>query len=442
MAKVQGLVVNLLLVLLLLESFCLLYHGFSFQGVGAEPYDEQPLQHGYTATHFRRNIIGEGIEDSASSTVKVRCHTSTMEIVIQPDLYGVGTNIDVSDLRLGANPHPKTSCKPTVSENGEYVIVVSLTDCGTKRLITEDSLIYVNLLVYSPSVSLRDIIRTKEAAIPIECYYPRNFHVSSDALKPDSVAQPSEDPLEFSLMLMNSDWQSKRESNQYVLGDYINIEAAVKLRQATPLHLFVDNCVASPLPDKTASPRYSFIENNGCLFDALMTGSRSMFLQRTEENKLQLQLESFSFYRQHKNTLYITCLLVALPSAEYGESDRRACSFLDGGWKSADGNDYECFTCDQALWITHPLWSSVPVVDSLPKGFEEKSRRRSKASDAGNEGLREWAKKVTLGPVLISTPEDHTASRKRTEMETDEDVDKTSSSPTVSSNEEDAPLSI
>lgn len=40
--------------------------------------------------------------------------------------------------------------------------------------MTEDSLIYTNLLVYSPEPSPDGLIRMDEAAIPIECQYERS----------------------------------------------------------------------------------------------------------------------------------------------------------------------------------------------------------------------------------------------------------------------------
>uniref|UniRef100_A0A8C9SLJ8 Zona pellucida sperm-binding protein 3 n=1 Tax=Scleropages formosus TaxID=113540 RepID=A0A8C9SLJ8_SCLFO len=380
MARLQELVINLVLVPFLLGYYSVLPNGFSHQGlgVGAQHNADHTEQHGFTSETLQYNTLEEDAKGGTLNTVTVKCHASTMEIVVQADLYGVGTVIDVSELRLGANPHPRKSCRPTVSGHGEYTIIASLTDCGTKRLV-RNSLIYVNLLIYSPSSSPEGIIRMKEVVIPVECYYP-----SSDALRPDPTLSSHQVLI---LHVPTGDWQSKRASNQYVSGEYINIEAMVRLHQPTALRLFIDNCVASLLPEKTSSPNYSFVENNGCLFDALMTGSRSAFLPRVQENKLQLQLESFRFDQKAKNMLYITCLLVAVPLTRYRNSDRRACSFIGGRWRSADGADSDCLTCEQSLWITHPLWASAPVASKLEKGFREKSKETSSIGAEDFKGM-------------------------------------------------------
>lgn len=39
--------------------------------------------------------------------------------------------------------------------------------------MTEDSLVYTNLLIYSPESSVDGVIRMEEAVIPIECHYER-----------------------------------------------------------------------------------------------------------------------------------------------------------------------------------------------------------------------------------------------------------------------------
>ncbi len=59
------------------------------------------------------------------------------------------------------------------------------------------------------------------------------------------------------------DWSYERPSHSYFLGDIINIEASVKVYNHVPLHVFVDHCVATQVPDMTALPGYSFIENHG-----------------------------------------------------------------------------------------------------------------------------------------------------------------------------------
>ncbi|KAL0968365.1 hypothetical protein UPYG_G00265900 [Umbra pygmaea] len=97
---------------------------------------------------------------------------------------------------------------------------------------------------------------------------------------------------------MTADWQFERDSNQYALGDLINVEASVKQYFHVPLRVFVDSCVATMEPNANANPNHIFIENHGCMIDAKVTGSHSQFMARSEDNKLHFQLEAFRFQGQ------------------------------------------------------------------------------------------------------------------------------------------------
>ncbi|KAA0710606.1 Zona pellucida sperm-binding protein 3 [Triplophysa tibetana] len=188
------------------------------------------------------------------------------------------------------------------------------------------------------------------AVVRIECHYPRMHNVSSNVLVPTWVpyaaSKVAEERLDFSLKLMTEEWQFERPSNQYFLGDIVNIEATVKTYNHVPLRLFVDRCVATVSPDVNSAPRYSFIENNGCLVDAKFTSSSSRYLPRTQIDKLQFHLEAFRFQQANSGLVYITCILKAVPVATPTNSEQKACSFSPTGWVSVDESDQVCGCCD------------------------------------------------------------------------------------------------
>lgn len=129
------------------------------------------------------------------NTVRVTCHPDSLEIVIKADLFGVGAPVNSDELRLGVEHNDY--CRATASSGEEYRITVGLVDCGTKHWVnvlqftlllyivasiskdiyspqmTEDSLVYTNLLIYSPVASPDGVVRMDEAVIPIECHYER-----------------------------------------------------------------------------------------------------------------------------------------------------------------------------------------------------------------------------------------------------------------------------
>lgn len=91
--------------------------------------------------------------------------------------------------------------------------------------------------------------------------------MSSDSVKPTwnpyASTKVAEELLYFSLRLMTDNWQLERPSKEYVLGDNINFEASVVQFYHVPLRVFVDNCVATVIPNTNTVPRYAFIENRG-----------------------------------------------------------------------------------------------------------------------------------------------------------------------------------
>lgn len=130
------------------------------------------------------------------NTVRVTCHPDSLEIIIKADMFGVGAPVRGDELRLGVEHND--FCSATASSGDEYIIIVGLVDCGTKHWVTvksveietkciitptskhfyspqmtEDSLVYTNLLIYSPVASPDGLIRMDEAVVPIECHYER-----------------------------------------------------------------------------------------------------------------------------------------------------------------------------------------------------------------------------------------------------------------------------
>uniref|UniRef100_A0A671RLM8 Zona pellucida sperm-binding protein 3 n=1 Tax=Sinocyclocheilus anshuiensis TaxID=1608454 RepID=A0A671RLM8_9TELE len=214
-----------------------------------------------------------------------------------------------------------------------------LHGCGCTLTVTEDELVYTFKLVYTPQeVSYGvPIVRSSSAVVGIECHYSRKHNVSSDALMPTwipyATSEVAEEIFVFSLRLMTDDWRFERPSNQYFLGDIINFEASVQSYSHVPIRVFVDSCVATTVPDVASVTRYSFIENNGCLVDAKLTGSKSRFMPRTQGDKLQFQLEAFRFHQADSGLVYITCILkvAAATTPTPISPEQKACSFSANG---------------------------------------------------------------------------------------------------------------
>nr|XP_029542823.1 zona pellucida sperm-binding protein 3-like isoform X1 [Oncorhynchus nerka] len=284
-----------------------------------------------------------------ASSIAVQCGETAARVEVKRDLLGIGQLIDPADLTLGG-------CAVTGEDASAQVLifVTELHECGSTLTMTDDSLVYVFTLHYTPAtLGSSPIVRTREVVVWVECHYQRllyrNHDVSSDSVKPTwnpyASTKVAEELLYFSLRLMTDNWQLERPSKEYVLGDNINFEASVVQFFHVPLRVFVDNCVATVIPNANTVPRYAFIENRGCLVDTKLTGSRSQFIPRTMDDALQFQIEAFRFHVVNTGSLYVTCLLKATTTSSPIDHENKACSFSNG-WREANKKDQVCGCCD------------------------------------------------------------------------------------------------
>uniref|UniRef100_A0A673KYY8 Zona pellucida sperm-binding protein 3 n=1 Tax=Sinocyclocheilus rhinocerous TaxID=307959 RepID=A0A673KYY8_9TELE len=180
----------------------------------------------------------------------------------------------------------------------------------------------------------------------------RKHNVSSNALHPTWIpyvaAKAGEEQLHFSLKLMTDDWRYERPSNAYFLGDFINLEASVVRANHVPLRVFVESCAATLGPSGEAATMYTFIENSGCLMDAKLTNSRSRFMSRIQDDKLQFQIEAFRFKQDSLGMIYVTCHLKATTTSSPTDMMNKACSFVKetNSWTAVNGDDQVCGCCE------------------------------------------------------------------------------------------------
>ncbi|XP_078387193.1 zona pellucida sperm-binding protein 3-like [Cetorhinus maximus] len=268
--------------------------------------------------------------DDRSLTVMVQCGEDKLLLRVQLDLFGTRHLIKAADLTLGI-----AGCWPTsiYSQNHTVLFDYRLHECGSRLQMIGDFLIYTTHLNHTPEYHGSVIVRTNGAVVPIECRYFRKGNVSSDPIKPTwipfSSTKSGEGHLSFSLRLMNGDWLTERTSTIYYLGELIHIEASVSMINHMSLKLYIDRCVATLSPDKDSTPRYSFIDHNGCLLDSKAEDSFSTFvLPRDEQelDKLRFDLDAFRFLGDDRSLIFITCHLKVAP-LDQRDSRNKACTF-------------------------------------------------------------------------------------------------------------------
>ncbi|XP_077423730.1 zona pellucida sperm-binding protein 3-like isoform X2 [Vanacampus margaritifer] len=314
--------------------------------------------------------------------VRVICQEKSIRVEAKRDLLGTSLPVKAADVTLGG-------C-PAVGEDARDRVLIfesELHGCGSQLLMSEESFVYVFTLQYTPSpLGDTPIVRTGAFTVSIQCQYQRKHEVSSSFLNPTwspfSHSAVSEESLYFSLRLMTDDWRSARPSAHFLLGDMMRLEASVKQFHHTPLGVTVDNCVATVVRNVDTVPRYAFLGNGGCLFDSQVTASSSRFLPRSQDGRLQFEVEAFKFQQDDRGALYITCSLKATPAtALAADSANKACSFANG-WTEASGVHEACSCCD---------------TDCGTGSWQRVTGNQGHFSATGPK----WEEEVAIGPITV-----------------------------------------
>ncbi|XP_053300191.1 zona pellucida sperm-binding protein 3-like [Pleuronectes platessa] len=339
-------------------------------------------------------------EPEQVSTVRVTCHPDSMEITIQADLFGVGAPVQGHELRLGVENN--AYCRAVGISREEYRIFVGLMDCGTKHWMTDDNLVYTNLLIYSPEASPDGLIRMEDAVVPIECHYDRKYSLSSSSLTPTWIpfmsTQAAVETLDFNLRIMTNDWLYERGSNVFFLGEPISIEASVRAGHHMGLRVFVSSCVATLDPDIYSMPRYVFV-NNGCLVDSQLPDSRSHFLPRMQDDKLRMVIDAFRFQNEDRGELYVTCHLNVVPVND-AEALNKACTLINGRWRSVDSNDFLCGQCQTPNEAGQTLGKPSSPGKYSPRGFGKPTEPKPSWRSPLKANIV-WEQEASVGPMLV-----------------------------------------
>ncbi|XP_031438674.1 uncharacterized protein LOC105889594 isoform X3 [Clupea harengus] len=279
-------------------------------------------------------------------SVTAVCGEELLQLTVKMDFLGTGHLINPADITLGG-------CAPTRLDESqqELLFETALHECGGTAQMFEDEVVYTFSLNYTAQpVGDSPIVKTNDATVRIDCYYDRFHNVSSNALRPTwtpyQSSQLSDGSLDFSLRLMTDDWQYERLSTKYFLGNMIKIEASVRVENHVPLRVYVDSCVAAVQPEIQSGTSYVLIEKHGCLSDSKLMASRSQFMPRKQDEKLQMEIEAFRFADESSDSFYIICNLQAVSAAAV--SGHKAChySMENDRWNNADGNNEVCSCCN------------------------------------------------------------------------------------------------
>ncbi|XP_039628188.1 zona pellucida sperm-binding protein 3-like [Polypterus senegalus] len=309
---------------------------------------------------------------SSQAVVSVQCFSDYVAVDVPLNSFAFPINKD--GLLLGSCP--MSSFDP---QNNIVTFVRGLLDCRFSRLVTPSQLLYSVELTYnwtgSPSSAF---------PVSIDCLFNKSASWTPLMPLPAGGYASGVGHLDFTMLIVNSDYTEASPSTTFFLGDPINLAASVDQYGHMPLSIFMDSCVAATTPVlANSSLVYPLINNHGCLIDGL--NADSYFHRRVATSELYATIRAFRFTNV-SSEVYIHCSLIAWDPAQL-DVTKKACSYnhLTQGWEALDtpGTNSVCSCCSSVCTtrkrrdagkglkkevVVGPLIiiPRVPVTDSIP----------------------------------------------------------------------------
>ncbi|KAK2815750.1 hypothetical protein Q5P01_026217 [Channa striata] len=299
-----------------------------------------------------------------NKTVEILCHVDRMYVRIKREVFK--TRDAYKYLKLGTCPvNQGTSVH-------YYLLYLLTTDCAFKQESTPDYLYIRNVLRYDPTTP---VLREMPFNIPLQCTFPRYFYSYQVGFYPLLQGQRVFKALgqQRSLTLKPQDAKGNEISvgQGFSMGEPMYFEAKQPDSSASGgQRIYINYCFMTSSPDPTASPKYTVIDNQGCMIDSSVS-DQSQFITSASKSVQKFTVAAFMFKdavstssSQPLNVfqkLYMHCEIAVGPLTATASS--KACNYdpATKTWKELYGNDAVCACCDSTCPSAQPRSSKAMI---------------------------------------------------------------------------------
>ncbi|KAL1274356.1 hypothetical protein QQF64_027170 [Cirrhinus molitorella] len=300
--------------------------------------------------------------------------------------------LDLSRALLG-------NCPPSFAVSDDtLVFYVLLRDCGFFKQVTAERVTYSNMLIYDRRPELPFISQS------VQCVY--DLAVSKATAFSSVEEDKNEEPVTFSLELMNSEFSAPAPSLRFWLGSVIPIRAVVESRSYRPLRIYMKSCEAATDADiSRAAQVHPIIINSGCLMES--KSGNSSFLPRRHPAEIRLYFRAFKFALGQN--IFLHCDLEAW---DVQRMDRKACHYMQQQhrWELLDdpSQSYTCSCCDSTCFGGIDSTKGVSACEVLgPFVIEDESQSITSLDTQSNSerGLTDalvWLLVISVAAGLVT----------------------------------------
>ncbi|KAM9723760.1 zona pellucida sperm-binding protein 3-like [Menidia menidia] len=341
--------------------------------------------------------------------VRTSCEQNRMRVSVSRGALGPAGAAPPTHLRLG-------TCAVSRSTEDQIHFEYDLNQCGTRRAMISDRLVYFNLLHYAPPAPPRahqagralqppggvllPQVRPPQPPTPqnpkttlqgLKQLFPHRHSSRTDQTPklqtpkvqtpkiqtPDLQTPRTSRPMKLTgqptLTPCNALWEELSELDHYVLGEPVYFEARVPPSPRNQ-RLYVHSCHVTPERPPAATPRLPLVGNNGCLLrNEEDEGGCSRFFP-SSKNAVRFSVDAFLFQGTNGRQLQLHCALSV--GGPQPTPAAKACHYLPHAhrWVEVDGPDSVCACCEsqcspapptETRWVSSRPWT---VLEPPPQG--------------------------------------------------------------------------
>ncbi|XP_061534843.1 zona pellucida sperm-binding protein 3 [Phycodurus eques] len=280
-----------------------------------------------------------------SKLVEVLCHIDRMYVKVSKKLFS--TTDAFKDLKLGKCPVNEGTAEHY------YLLYLLKTDCGFERESTEDHLFISIVLHYKPTTP---VIRELPFDVALQCKYPRHFHSFNPGisieLRRGTVYKPLRSKNAYVITPQDASGNEIVGDKMFILGQPMYFEVKQTDSTSTDQRLYINKCFMTAFQDPYSDPKYTVIDNQGCMIDSMVT-RQSAFL-KGPLNIQKFSVSAFIFKDTAVSSSSVQSQLYLHCEFSMGDptptSSLKACNYhrVTKKWRELYGNDSVCACCESA----------------------------------------------------------------------------------------------
>ncbi|XP_036413785.1 zona pellucida sperm-binding protein 3d.2 [Colossoma macropomum] len=312
--------------------------------------------------------------ENGRNRLRVACSATQMRVKVPRETVG-----SAEGLRLG-------TCDVSWSTKKHLVFLHDLHQCGTKREIINNRVVYSNTLHYAPLEALGS--EKRPFSVPVKCHFNR-FHYSYKIgfvpqVETLRLFKPMKTKGSVSLSAYDAQWNRLNSSEGYIVGQPMYFEVEV-LSVAEDQRLFVNSCHVTMNSSRLSTPRLSVIDNYGCMVDS-RSSSESRFLKSSRRNVVRFSVEAFVFQGKLAKQLYMHCETTVSSATPTATSKFCTYNQKSGRWEELYGSSAVCSCCNSTC------------LSGAPTGDES---NRTDTSDQSSLQVGEYVGEITDESVKV-----------------------------------------